>query len=174
MTRGHELVAGRTALALVLFAPSRWRKPGVRRMSLPAAVRLNRSATDFLFSASSAADPTYHPPLLGCRHCPACRRMSVRQARRSGAVDCARNEQSRKRIADRNAFFRSCVSVGPDGCSVRGRGIMQRPKGQRSCFAVFRASHGRRSRSQILGKCRTYVAATFAARERCGFSRFLR
>jgi hypothetical protein len=32
----------------VLFAPSKCRKPGVRRMSLPLAVSLNRFATDFL------------------------------------------------------------------------------------------------------------------------------
>src|SRR6218665_3526833 len=33
---------------LVLLAASRWRKPGVRRMSLPVAVSLKRLATDFL------------------------------------------------------------------------------------------------------------------------------
>jgi hypothetical protein len=33
--------------ALVLFAESKWRKPGVRRMSLPVAVSLKRLATDF-------------------------------------------------------------------------------------------------------------------------------
>ena len=33
---------------LLDLAASRWRKPGVRRMSLPVAVSLKRLATDFL------------------------------------------------------------------------------------------------------------------------------